>query len=659
MDRREKSLEGGDKRGCGLMVEKLREGVSVGKKGGPSTPPPTWRLEQNGGDKVQEFLNFSTSTLSARKLCANLWEVLPHHQQQQQHTPLVKMNKLGTTLRRRRSHRNRRRRSQHPMDTGSEVNNNSQLAEPPGTPSDSDQLATSASSSRRHVAASPVQHRGSVERNGCALQPVSPACYSSSEEVTSYKCTVTPTSSVDFKGRIGESSYNLKTSKELLKVLNRIWNLEEQQASNISVVKTLKMELDRSRAQIKELLREKQMNRHEVENLIKEITVDKLIRKNKEHGRIKAAVQSIREELEDERRLRQHSESLHRKLARELSEVKSSFSGCLRNLERERKARILLENLCDEFAKGIRDYEQEVHSLRRSSEKGQGQVKGNDSLDRLILHISEAWLDERMQMKLAQSDGGLIERNSIVDKLGFDIETFLHAKRSVDLKKYGYSSPKELKEIHPCQQSLDSFPLKEAGSAPQNMAQEDSIDTNFFEPKMANGEGLQNISSRLQANMSRNISYDDNERFFADRKSSEMGEDNTALLNEETRHDPQESDIPWILRMSSSHRPDILVANSSMSSEGDKVYPESICKEDSCVKSAVTANGSPARLWKSKLSASDFDKSESSTKLPKGVKENTLMAKLLEARLEAQKSRSRASKSTSGSTREAYNENME
>ncbi|KHN27270.1 Hypothetical protein glysoja_041828 [Glycine soja] len=492
-----------------------------------------------------------------------------------------------------------------------------------------------------------------------AMLPVSPACYSSSEEVTSYKCALTPTSSVDFKGRTGESSYNLKTSTELLKVLNRIWSLEEQQASNISVVKTLKTELNSSQAQIKELLRENQMNRQEVENLIKEITIDKLIRKNKEHGRIKAAVQSIREELEDERRLRQHSESLHRKLARELSEVKSSFSGCLRNLERERKARILLENLCDEFAKGIRDYEQEVHSLRRSSENGQGHVKGNDSLDRLILHISEAWLDERMQMKLAQSDSGLIERNSIVDKLGFDIETFLHAKRSVDLKKYGYSSPKELKEIQPCQHSLDSFPLKVAGSAPQNMAQEDSVDTDFFEPKRANGEGLHNLSSRLQANMNRNISYDGNERFFADRKSSEVGEDNTAILNEEAKHDPQESDRHWILRMNTSHKPDILVGNSSLSSVGDKVYPESIFKEDSCVQSAVTANGSPARLWKSKLSVSDFNKSEFSTKLPKGVKENTLMAKLLEARLEAQKSRSRAYKSTSGSTREAYNENME
>jgi len=461
------------------------------------------------------------------------------------------------------------------------------------------------------------------------------------KQVASYACAVTPKSSVDFKGRNEESSYNLKTSTELLKVLNRIWSLEEQQASNMSVVKTLKTELDRSQARIKELTRDKQMNRQEMQNLITQLTVDKLVRKNKEHGRIKAAVESVKEELEDERSLRKHSENLHRKLARELSEVKSSFSGCLRNLERERKARILLENLCDEFAKGIRDYEQEVHFLRRSSEKGQVQVKGknNNNLDRLILHISEAWLDERMQMKLAQSDSDLIERNSIVDKLGFDIETFLHAKRSVDFKKYGYSTPKELMEIHPCEHSLDSFPLKEAGSAPQNIGQEDSIDTDFFEPKRANGEGLHKFSSSLQTNMERNMSYD-TERFFVHRKSSEMGEDSRVVLIEEAKHDPQESDRPWIMRMNSNHR---LVGNSSLSSEGDKIYPESICKEDT-----VTGNGSPGKLWKSKFSVSDFDKSESSsTKLPVGVKENTLMAKLLEARLEAQKCRSRASKSTS------------
>ncbi|KAL2336102.1 hypothetical protein Fmac_010548 [Flemingia macrophylla] len=609
-------------------------------EGGPSTPPPTWRLElpSHHSDKVQEFLNFPTSTLSARKLCADLWEILPH-----QHAPLPKMNKHATATTLRRRTRRTRRRLRHPKDTGSEVNNN-QLAELPDTPFDSDQPG-STSSSRRHFTASLVQHRRSDERNDSALQPVSPACYSSSAsvEVAPYKCAVTPTSSVDFKGRIGESSYNLKTSTELLKVLNRIWSLEEQQASNISVVKTLKMELHQSHARIKELLQDKQISRQEMENLVQHITVDKLLRKNKEHDKVKAAVQSIKEELDDERRLRQRSENMHRKLARELSEVKSSFSGCLRNLERERKARILLENLCDEFAKGIRDYEQEVHSLRRSAEKGQGQVKENNDFDRLILHISEAWLDERMQMKLAQSDNDLIERNSIVDKLGFDIETFLHAKRSVDLENYGYSSPKELKEIHPCKNSLDSFPLKEAGSAPRNMVQEDSIGTDFFVSKRATGEGLHKFSSRLHANIDRNISWDDNEGSFVERKSSEMGE----VPNQETKHDPQENGGPWILRMNSSHRPDNMVGNSSLSSEGEKVYPESICKEDSCVHSAVIANGSPLKLWKSKLTVSDFDNSESSTKLPKGVKENTLMAKLLEARLEGQISRSRTGKSTS------------
>ncbi|XP_059596922.1 mitogen-activated protein kinase kinase kinase 1b-like [Vitis vinifera] len=49
---------------------------------------------------------------------------------------------------------------------------------------------------------------------------------------------------------------------------------------------------------------------------------DKLLRKSsKEQDRVNSAVQSMRDELENERKLRKHSESLHRKLARELSEV--------------------------------------------------------------------------------------------------------------------------------------------------------------------------------------------------------------------------------------------------------------------------------------------------------------------------------------------------
>ncbi|CAJ1961224.1 unnamed protein product [Sphenostylis stenocarpa] len=664
MERREK----GEERE-GLMVEKLKGGIVVGKRGGPSTPPPIWRLEfpsqqnKNNGNyksknrnQVQEFLNFPTSTtLSARKLCAKLWQIQPHQQ-----APLPKMNKPPLTRRHRR-------------DTLLKVSNLKHMSQPPHS-----HMPASVTGLTRHVRTSLVQHHRSA-RNGRTKQPVSPPCHSSSMQVAQYNHPLRY-----FKGWITESSRNPKTSRELLKVLNHIWCLEEQHASNLSVVKALKRELDLSRAQVKELQQENQLNEHEMENLLKQITEEKLVRKNKEHDKIKASIQSVMQEMEDERRLRKHSESLHRRLARELSEVKSSFNGSLIDLEKERKTRILLENLCDDFAKGIRDYEYEVRSLMHNNcEQGQAQVKG-DSFDRLILHLSEAWLDERKQMKLVQAAHDLPEiDSSIVDKLGVDIETFLHAKRSVNLRRYGNSSTKETKEIYPCLHSLDSFPVKEAIRAPLNVAEEDSIGAYILEHKRTSDKGLDKLGSKmnnnntaevhrekkgrhnslrkqvqskeiiedcceLQTRMMKNVSCDENESWFVERKSSEIGGDSTMLFNtpgastvcEATQGPPKSNALLWTKRMNSSY----VVRNSSLSSEGDdnKVYPESIFREDVLVHSARTGNGSPVKQWKSTLIVPDFDKSESCSKLP--IKDNdTLMAKLLEARMERQKSRRRAS----------------
>lgn len=125
MERRtEKSADREDKR---EMVEKLKGVVFVGKREGPSTPPPTWRLEfpsQHNKNKnsVQEFLNFPTSTLSARNLCAKLWETQP---QPHQLSPLPKMK---TTLRRRHLH--------HPKDTVVEVPKQLAKVPVPDTPSE-------------------------------------------------------------------------------------------------------------------------------------------------------------------------------------------------------------------------------------------------------------------------------------------------------------------------------------------------------------------------------------------------------------------------------------------------------------------------------------------------------------------------------------------
>lgn len=65
----------------------------------------------------------------------------------------------------------------------------------------------------------------------------------------------------------------------------------------------------------------------------------------------------VREELEDEKKLRKRFESMYRKLVREMFDMKFFFFKVLNELERERRVRIFLEDLGDEFVLGIRDYE--------------------------------------------------------------------------------------------------------------------------------------------------------------------------------------------------------------------------------------------------------------------------------------------------------------
>ncbi|CBI40463.3 unnamed protein product, partial [Vitis vinifera] len=422
-----------------------------------------------------------------------------------------------------------------------------------------------------------MQHHRSVERNGRALQPVSPASYSSSMEVAHYNPAVTPTSSLDFKGRIGESSYNLKTSTELLKVLNRIWSLEEQHASTISLVKALKMELDHSRARIKELLQEKQTERQEMDDLMK---------------------QSVRDELEDERKLRKRSETLHRKLARELSEVKSSFSNALRELEREKKARILLEDLCDEFAKGIREYEQEVRSLKHKPEKDR---VARENSDRLVLHISEAWLDERMQMKLAEARCDVAEKNTIVDKLSFEIETFLRAKQS-------------------------------AVSAPQNAEDEEDSsdsDSHCFELNKGSGAKQSNGSCKKHIGNSAEGHAEDTVKSYPTKKKSGSQEITKGRKPSGLRTQFEEYMARTIMPEKKNKR---------AGARGNN------CREDAGNQSVLMGHASPIQQWMSKLTSPDLEISESSSKWPRGSRENSLKAKLLEARLEGQHFRAKASK---------------
>lgn len=482
-------------------------------------------------------------------------------------------------------------------------------------------------------------------------------------------------------------------------MLNRIWSLEEQHTSNISLIKSLKKELDHARVRIQDLMQEQQADRTEIEDLMKQAAEDKLVMKSKEQHRIKVAVQSIREELEDERKLRRHSESLHRKLARELSEVKSAFSKAVKELERERKARVLLEDLCDEFAKGVGDYEQELRALKHKSEKDHV-----DTDDRLILHIAEAWMDERMQMKLAETRCDPTAKGMAIDKLRCEIETFLQTKR-LSGSKIDTPYCKDLaRKEDGClrRQSLESVHLNGAASAPQDGGDEDSMasDVHCFElNKDVDDNGIDNPSKRHENKQIDNDFKEIRKPSPAKKKvgSSERtrGQNQSSLqvqfekhmdssqgihlAEDEERANQSEIGVSQMKSDNSKAREtangkkgrrdsaresdlaiDNLIRDHLLLTEGGKIHPENDHREASCSHSSwrghsvtgsrdhVSGNGlslaSPVQHWNYQHTSPDLEISESSSKWPRGLKENTLKAKLLEARLEGQHARFKTSK---------------
>ncbi|XP_074568570.1 uncharacterized protein At5g41620-like [Curcuma longa] len=642
---------------------KLRRGAAAGKKGGLSTPVPTWKLGAPGCTEGEPG-EPKRSSVSARKLAANLWEI-------QDLVPYAAMSRRGD--------KGRRHREGKALDDGL------------------DDQPESASSLRRYVAASLVKNYKLNERKIRAVEPVSPASYSSSIENASISQAIAPCSLLDLKEKHGDTGYGLRTSKEFLKLLNCIWSLEEQHDSNISLIKALKVELEHAQGRIQEFMQEQHVYRREMDDLMKQVAEDKLIRKNKEQQKVKVAVQTVRDELEDERHLRRRSESLHRKLGKELSEVNAVYMKALKDLDRERKTSYLLENLCDEFAKGITDYEREVRELRQTSPRD-----CSHKVDRLVLHISEAWLDERVQMNIVEAQGDLAEKITVTDRLRNEIESFLQARKASALQSDNLYQNKDKKHSSILRQSLESVLLNGATSAPHDADDEDdsvTSDTLCFELnvsthkhgghdhlKQVNQNAIEKLQSQgtsallgeklAPSDCNENLSelhiqynqimdkeklsgnnmklFDRSQRVHFptddDHANTKFDPDDKSISRQSGRCHSQEHQQDTNQKLSpmngSKHQACNSVKNFTEISECDSV-DRATCHEDSHL------------LWKSQIASIEEDSdlgnahqinsqwkqqqtpylAESSSKLAPGVKESTLKARLLEARLEGKHSR--------------------
>ncbi|KAH9674466.1 hypothetical protein KPL70_018462 [Citrus sinensis] len=270
-----------------------------------------------------------------------------------------------------------------------------------------------------------------TESNGGVLDSVSNA---SLMEVETRSRAQTPSgSTVGVKTRLKDVSNALTTSKELLKIINRMWGQEDRPSSSMSLVSALHAELERARLQVNQLIQEQRSDQSEISYLMKCFAEEKAAWKNKEREVVEAAIESIAGELEVERKLRRRFESLNKKLGKELAETKHSLLKAVKDLDTEKRARVVIEQVCDELARDINDDKSEVEELKRESAIDLEEVEK----EREMMQVADVLREERAQIKLSEAKYQLEEKNAAVDKLRSQLEAFLGTKKA---KEKGRSS---------------------------------------------------------------------------------------------------------------------------------------------------------------------------------------------------------------------------
>ncbi|RYR68371.1 hypothetical protein Ahy_A03g014865 isoform A [Arachis hypogaea] len=231
------------------------------------------------------------------------------------------------------------------------------------------------------------------------------------------------------KNRLKEARSGLSTSKKLLKVLNQMC-LRQQHSSSMPLILALGGELDRVCCQIDQLIHEQRANQDDVEYVVKCFAEEKASWKRREREKIHDAIRNVAEELEVEKKLRRQTERLNKKIAGEMANAKASYLKVSKELVREKRAKEILEQICDELARGMGDDRAEVEELKRESAKVREEVEK----EREMLQVADVLREERVQMKLSEAKYQFEEKNAVLEKLRNELEGFMKTKEETNGK---------------------------------------------------------------------------------------------------------------------------------------------------------------------------------------------------------------------------------
>ncbi|WOG99738.1 hypothetical protein DCAR_0519093 [Daucus carota subsp. sativus] len=224
-----------------------------------------------------------------------------------------------------------------------------------------------------------------------------------------------------------------KASDEVQSIYSHAKPIREQVGA-VYMVSSLELELEQARGRIHELETERRSSKKKVEQFLKKLSEERAVWRSREHEKIRAIIDDVKADLNRERKICQRTQLVNSKLVAELADAKLSVKRFMHDFEKERKARELIEEVCDELAKEIGEDKAEVEALKRESLNLRDEVED----ERRMLQMAEVWREERVQMKLVDAKVTLEEKYAQMQKIIADLETFLSSKNSItDVEETG------------------------------------------------------------------------------------------------------------------------------------------------------------------------------------------------------------------------------
>lgn len=198
-----------------------------------------------------------------------------------------------------------------------------------------------------------------------------------------------------------------------------------------SAISFLQAELEQAHYCINRLENEKQSAKEKVNYIMRKLVEEKASWQSKEHQKVRNAIESIKCDLDRERKRHKRIEIMNSELVNELAKAKLSANQYLQDYEKERNEREHIEEVCEELVKQMGDDKVEVETLKKESMK----IREELEEERRMLQMAEVWREERVQLKLVDAKITLEEKYTELNKLQANLDTFLriHSGTNADV----------------------------------------------------------------------------------------------------------------------------------------------------------------------------------------------------------------------------------